>query len=171
MVNCGLKRGVSAVSVLALLVGLSACAIVARPAPERLPAAEAAPRYEQLSADIRDVLNAAYSGLELAADDGDVTTVHDYTPGRCVLYIRGLESDNDLGSLAGGWKPVMETIASTLDDAGFPAITKQDKIPGGWSGISSEDRHGATLHISAKGSIRISITAKVSDEVCSLGDG
>lgn len=130
------------------------------------PASEAVPRYQQLSTDLGEVLNAEYPELKLAPVDGRETRMRENNDGECILSIGTLRSQEYLSGLAGGWKPVMETIAPVLKDAGFAPITETVPMKGGWTGISSEDVHGGRIGIRAKGNTDISVTAKVTDEDC-----
>lgn len=168
MVNSVFSIRAAAALILMSAFALTSCGVAASPAKTLLPAAEAAPRYQQLSTDISEVLNAEYPELKLAPVDGRETSMRENNDAECILSIGTLRSQKYLSGLAGGWKPVMETIAPVLKDAGFAPITKTEPMKGGWTGISSQDVHGGEIRIRAKGFTDISVSAKVTDEDCTM---
>ena len=133
-----------------------------------LAAAEAGPRYQQLSTDIGDTLAAKFPGEPWLPVDNQQTRLSRHSDGKCFLSIGTLRSQDALPDLAGGWEAVMEAVNPVLQDSGFAEIKDTDSIKGGWQGISSTDGSGGELRIFSKDSTDISVTAEVSDTDCSV---
>lgn len=171
MVNSALKVRAVAALILIPAFALTSCGVAASPAMTLFPASEAVLKYQQLSTDLGEVLNAGYPELKLAPVDGRETRMRENNDGECILSIGTLRSQEDLGGLAGGWKPVMETIAPVLKDAGFAPITETVPMKGGWTGTSSEDVHGGEIGIRAKGFTDIWVYAKVTDDDSATNSG
>lgn len=153
-------------SLAALLGFVPALAMRACSGPSLLIAAEAGPRYQQLSTDISETLASEYPGLDWAPLEGRQTRMAENSDGECILTVGTLRSPEALTDLAGGWKPVVNTIVSALEDAGFESMNDEDTIPGGWTGISSRDDHGGKIRIYEKSFSEITVSAQVSDTVC-----
>ncbi|ALO67926.1 hypothetical protein AS189_17355 [Arthrobacter alpinus] len=166
MVNSFLKNQGVAALVMIPVFAVSACGVATRPALTLLPAAEAGPKYQQLSTEISEVLSTEYPGLEWAPVENQHTRMAENNDGECILSIGTLRSQQHLSGLAGEWEPVMDTIAPILKNAGFSPVIDTDSLKGGWTGISSQDHHGGEIRINEKNTSNIHVSAKVSDEDC-----
>lgn len=101
-----------------------------------MPLAEATATYDEVVAD-----TAAALDLDLLADE-DRPALQEREEG-CVYYPATLELEAPEGTdLRGN----AEKLAPVLAEHGFEAPEPHD-TPGGWSGLISEDDHGATLTV------------------------
>lgn len=119
-----------ALAALPLLAGLTGCA------PSPMPLAEATATYDAAVADTVAALD-----LELLTDE-DRPALQE-RDSDCVYYPAALELEAPDGTDLRG---SAERLAPVLAEHGFGAPEPHD-APGGWSGLISEDDHGATLTV------------------------
>lgn len=153
--------------VLAALLALAAVSSASCAGPDLFSSADAQPRYEKLADELTQTLEQQYPGEPWAVGDGDNSKVQSGDDGsKCTLFVASRGTGGDFASLAGGWTAVMAAVNPVLAEYGFNNITEEDSIPGGHTGISSTDDHGARVRIFSKGSSTLTLSADVTDKDC-----
>ncbi len=152
----------TAIAVLATvaLVGCSGSAPTAD-----LDAAAATERYQPAVDDLVAALTAAYPTVTWTADS-ETRVTGDGSASGCVLALGSMRADPSLPDTAGTWADVLTTANPVLTEHGFAAVTDEDSLDGGWSGVSTRDDAGAELRLADKAYTLLSLSVPVTDTDC-----
>ncbi|WP_284987605.1 hypothetical protein [Arthrobacter sp. fls2-241-R2A-172] len=126
--------------------------------------AESTIKYDALTKELVEALEAKMPGLTWAPDDpSSVTNSKD---GTCIFHPQSLKSSADIVEPSKNFEAVFDAADPVLDKYGFPAFGGTDPVPGGWVVARSTDGTGATITIESKSPAFLSMTVPVTAESC-----
>ena len=157
-----MRRNVATAAGVLLALGLAGCS-GASPAAT-IDSSEAASTYSSVIADL---------SARLAETEADSTWTIDpegddlgSTADGCSLWLADATSDDFTVTDTGDWASLIDAVNPVLEEHGFPAVTEEDDIKGGYRGIRSVDDAGAELRILAKSETQITLEVPVTDTEC-----
>ena len=156
------KRRCAVIGAGVLVGALAACA---SPAPS-VSSDEALDTYASVLDDIESALVEEYPTVAWASD-GDTSVQRSDDDDPCTVFFPTIETRTSLWAAAGGdWDEIAAVIDPVLADYGFPGITADEDVAGGWLVYRAQDDDGAMLRIDDKDSSSISLSIDVTDADC-----
>ncbi|WOH18112.1 hypothetical protein IRJ34_17415 [Paenarthrobacter sp. GOM3] len=126
--------------------------------------AESTTKYDALTKELVEALEAKMPGITWAPDDPiSVTNTKD---GTCIFHPQSMKSSADIVEPSKNFEAVFDAADPILEKHGFPAFGGTDPVPGGWVVARSTDGTGATITIESKSPAFLSMTVPVTAESC-----